>query len=74
MTLSRIALTSLLLTVLSLTSGCFVRSTDHEHDRVADHDRYAEGYREGYYDREHHRWWHDNAWRDCVEHDEHCPD
>jgi hypothetical protein len=72
MTLARLALTSLLLTALSLTSGCVVRT----HDRVVDHDsdRYAEGYREGYYDREHHRWWHEHAWRDCVEHDEHCPD
>jgi len=29
-------------------------------------------YREGYYDRDHHRYWHDHAWHDCVEHDDHC--
>jgi hypothetical protein len=27
---------------------------------------------EGYYDRDHHRYWHDHAWHDCVEHDDHC--
>jgi hypothetical protein len=28
--------------------------------------------REGYYDRDHHRWYHEHTWRDCHEHDEHC--
>jgi hypothetical protein len=28
--------------------------------------------REGFYDRDHHRWWHEHAWHDCVEHDMHC--
>jgi hypothetical protein len=28
--------------------------------------------REGYWDRDHHRWYHDHAWHDCVEHDVHC--
>jgi hypothetical protein len=60
----RIAMSSLLLTLMAFASGCVV-----EHDRG-----YHEGYREGYYDREHHRWWHEQAWRDCVEHDEHCRD
>jgi hypothetical protein len=27
---------------------------------------------EGYYDRDHHRWYHEHAWRDCTERDEHC--
>jgi len=67
-TLIRIALASLLLASVSLTSGCVVRTTDH------DHDRYSQGYREGYYDREHHRWWHEHEWRECMEHDEHCRD
>jgi hypothetical protein len=30
--------------------------------------------REGYYDRDHHRWYHEHAWHDCVERDEHCYD
>jgi hypothetical protein len=30
--------------------------------------------REGYYDRGHHRYYHDHAWHRCVEHDEHCRD
>jgi hypothetical protein len=28
--------------------------------------------REGFYDRDHHRYYHDHHWHDCVEHDEHC--
>lgn len=51
-------------------SGCVV------HDReVVRHDSggYEQGYKEGYYDREHHRWWHENAWHDCIENDIHCP-
>jgi hypothetical protein len=28
--------------------------------------------REGYYDREHHRWYHEHAWHGCDEHDPHC--
>lgn len=48
-------------------SGCVI------HDRETVHDgNYAQGYQEGYYDREHHRYWHEKAWHDCVEHDEHC--
>lgn len=59
----RFALSSLLVTLVAMTSGCVV-----EHDRGG----YHEGYREGYYDREHHRWWHEHSWRECIEHDEHC--
>jgi len=28
--------------------------------------------REGSYDRDHHRYYHERAWHDCVERDEHC--
>jgi hypothetical protein len=28
--------------------------------------------REGFYDRDHHRWYHEHQWRDCAEHDVHC--
>jgi hypothetical protein len=28
--------------------------------------------REGYYDRDHHRWYHEHRWQECREHDEHC--
>jgi hypothetical protein len=27
---------------------------------------------EGYYDRDHHRWYHEHTWHECVEHDIHC--
>ncbi len=30
--------------------------------------------REGDYDREHHRWYHDHEWRACDRDDEHCRD
>jgi hypothetical protein len=33
---------------------------------------YAGTYQEGYYDRDHSRYWHDNAWHDCVVNDVHC--
>jgi hypothetical protein len=28
--------------------------------------------REGYWDHEHHRWYHNHAWVACEEHDAHC--
>jgi hypothetical protein len=28
--------------------------------------------REGYYDRDHHRWYHEHAWHECGDRDEHC--
>jgi len=28
--------------------------------------------REGYWDREHHRWWHEHRWHECDEHEPHC--
>ena len=28
--------------------------------------------REGYYDGEHHRYYHERTWHDCSERDEHC--
>ncbi|MGC1521841.1 MAG: hypothetical protein WA803_09915 [Steroidobacteraceae bacterium] len=28
--------------------------------------------REGYYDRDHHRYYHEHEWHDCGDHDEHC--
>jgi len=58
---------SLLLASLFLSlSGCVVHERDeHEH-------AYSQGYKEGYYDREHHRWWHDEAWHECGDDDVHC--
>jgi len=28
--------------------------------------------REGYYDRDHHRYYHQNAWHGCGQNDQHC--
>lgn len=28
--------------------------------------------REGYYDHNHHRWYHEHRWRDCDDRDDHC--
>jgi hypothetical protein len=53
-------------------SGCVVH--EREHDVVHDGGgSYAQGYKEGYYDREHNRYWSEQAWHDCIEHDVHCP-
>jgi hypothetical protein len=30
------------------------------------------GPREGDYDRDHHRYYHERAWHDCADRDEHC--
>jgi uncharacterized membrane protein YeiB len=30
------------------------------------------GPREGYYDGDHHRYYHENAWHECGQNDEHC--
>jgi hypothetical protein len=53
--------------LLMCLSGCVVHERDVVHDGG-----YAQGYKEGYYDHEHNRYWHEQAWHDCVEHDEHC--
>ena len=49
----------ILLGLMVLSSGCIVAERDG-------------GYREGYYDRDHNRYYHDHGWRDCGDHDEHC--
>jgi hypothetical protein len=28
--------------------------------------------RDGYWDRDHHRWYHEHEWHECGEHDGHC--
>jgi hypothetical protein len=58
-----------LLGLMLLASGCVVEPRG-EHDRY--YDRGGEP-SEGYYDRDHHRYYHEHGWRDCREHDdEHC--
>ncbi|HTL90908.1 MAG TPA: hypothetical protein VL176_01105 [Steroidobacteraceae bacterium] len=48
-----------------MVSGCVV---DREHTV-----REQPVPNEGYYDREHHRWYHENAWVVCDDRDPHCP-
>jgi len=50
----RIAMTSLLLGLMSLLPGCII------------------GPHEGSYDSDHQRYYHQNGWHDCGEHDDHC--
>ena len=58
-----------LLGLMLFASGCVVEPRG-EHDRY--YDRGGEP-GEGYYDHEHHRYYHEHGWRDCREHDdEHC--
>ena len=54
----QIATTSLLLVLIATMSGCVFGPRD--------------GTREGYYDRDHNRYYHQNAWHDCAGGDEHC--
>jgi hypothetical protein len=61
---------------LILAAGLLCLSGCVTHEREVVHDgggSYAQGYKEGYYDREHHRYWSEQAWHDCIEHDVHCP-
>jgi hypothetical protein len=55
----------ILLGLVALSSACVVAEP-------RDGYREREGYREGYYDRDHHRYYHENSWHDCGERDEHC--
>lgn len=67
-TTQRIFLHTLLLGLMALMSACVVRDYG---DGERYHER-GEGYREGYYDRDHHRYYHDHQWRECMEHDAFC--
>jgi hypothetical protein len=53
-----IARNSLIVALIALASGCVIAP--------------REGYREGYYDSNHHRYYHEGGWHDCGEHDDHC--
>ena len=48
-----------MLGLIALSSACVVAEP-------------RDGYREGYYDRDHHRYYHEHGWRDCGDRDEHC--
>jgi hypothetical protein len=49
---------ALIISMIGALSGCVVATPG--------------GYREGYYDRDHHRYYHEREWHDCGEHDDHC--
>jgi hypothetical protein len=51
--------------LMALSSGCVI------HERGGSEAR-EEGYREGYYDREHSRYYHEHSWHECMEHDPYC--
>jgi hypothetical protein len=48
---------AILLGLIAMSSACVVAGP---------------GYHEGYYDHEHHRYWHENGWHECGDRDEHC--
>ena len=56
----RAAQFSFLLGLIALTSACVVHETTHETTR------------EGYYDRENHRYYHEHAWHACTPDDNYC--
>jgi len=55
---------AVLLGLVALSSGCVI----HERGGEAR----EEGYREGYYDRGHNRYYHEHSWHECMEHDAYC--
>lgn len=57
MSAKKLTLGCMLFTLITALSGCLVEPA---HD----------GYREGYYDRDHHRYWHEHSWHECMEHDD----
>jgi len=63
--------TLVLTTLVMGLSGCVTHEREVVHDGGSS-GSYAQGYKEGYYDREHHRYWSEQAWHDCIEHDVHC--
>jgi hypothetical protein len=54
-----------LLGLMALSSGCVV----HDGGGAAARE---EAYRDGYYDREHNRYYHEHSWHECLEHDPYC--
>lgn len=55
----RAVIGSILLGFAVLSAGCVVATP-------------RDGYREGYYDRDHHRYYHEHVWVDCGDHNDHC--
>jgi hypothetical protein len=56
---TRFAIGSLLLAIAAISAGCVVAGP-------------RDGYREGYYDRDHHRYYHEHVWVACGDRDDHC--
>jgi len=56
-------LSLVMLAPMFLVSGCVV-DREHTVERPVPY--------EGYYDREHRRWYHEHGWHDCGDRDEHC--
>ena len=57
-----------LLALSGLLGGCVVEPHHGDHGRGG---YYGEP-QEGYYDRDHHRYWHDHRWHRCDRDDPHC--
>jgi hypothetical protein len=55
---------TVLLGLVALSSGCVI------HERGGESREQA--YREGYYDREHNRYYHEHSWHECEEHNAYC--
>jgi hypothetical protein len=54
----RVVKASFLMGLIALATGCIVAEPREP--------------REGYYEREHHRYYREHAWHECHEHDEYC--
>jgi hypothetical protein len=66
----RIAQFSFLLGLLSLTSACLL---EVPRQGYGEYPGYSRGEpREGYWDREHARYYHEHGWHECRENDRYC--
>jgi hypothetical protein len=68
---SSIARLGCLMSLITLLASCVWVPRDHGGYR--DDGGSHEQYREGYYDRDHHRYYHDHQWHQCRDRDDpHC--
>ncbi|HJS92036.1 MAG TPA: hypothetical protein VJ738_18860 [Steroidobacteraceae bacterium] len=70
---SSITRLSCLLSLITLLASCVWVPHDHDDGGYRDDGGYHDQYREGYYDRDHDRYYHDHSWHQCRDRDDpHC--
>jgi hypothetical protein len=69
---SKVGLVLGLYALTSLLAGCVLDTGDDGGYYRGGRGEYRGEYREGYYDREHGRWYHNHGWVRCDRDDDHC--